>query len=324
MCPRNALRATKPRLGISSCLLGQRVRYDGQHKKDDFLTQTLGPFVEWVPVCPEVEVGMGVPREAIRLVGSIEHPRLIGERSQKDWTQSMRDYTQERVRQLSGMDLCGFILKKDSPSCGMERVRVYPGKGKAPNRNGRGLFAQVLLEASPLLPIEEEGRLNDPKLRDNFIERVFAYQRWTTLLDDRPSLGTLVAFHAAHKFVLMAHSEPHLRQLGRLVAGAKGRPLREALEEYGRVFMEALGVPATARKHVNVLTHLAGYFSKQLSAEERAELAETIADYHHGLVPLIVPITLIRHYVKKHRIAYIQDQVYLQPHPKELMLRNHV
>lgn len=318
------MRLERPRIGISSCLLGQRVRYDGGHKKDAFLTQTFGRFVEWVAVCPEVEVGMGTPRESIRLVGSAAHPRLVGDRSGRDWTEPMQAYAKRRVGELSTMKLAGYVLKKDSPSCGMERVRVYPGKGIAPHRNGRGMFAQVLLEASPLLPIEEEGRLNDPKLRDNFIERVFAYQRWTTLLEDRPSLGTLVAFHAAHKFILMAHSEPHLRQLGRLVAGAKGRPLRGALEEYGRGFMEALGVPATARKHVNVLTHLAGYFSKQLSAEERAELAETIADYHHGLVPLIVPITLIRHYVKKHRIAYIQDQVYLQPHPKELMLRNHV
>lgn len=318
------MRLERPRIGISSCLLGQRVRYDGGHKKDAFLTQTFGRFVEWVAVCPEVEVGMGTPRESIRLVGSAAHPRLVGDRSGRDWTEPMQTYAKRRVGELSTMKLAGYVLKKDSPSCGMERVRVYPGKGIAPHRNGRGMFAQVLLEASPLLPIEEEGRLNDPKLRDNFIERVFAYQRWTTLLEDRPSLGTLVAFHAAHKFILMAHSEPHLRQLGRLVAGAKGRPLRGALEEYGRGFMEALGVPATARKHVNVLTHLAGYFSKQLSAEERAELAEMIADYHHGLVPLIVPITLIRHYVKKHRIAYIQDQVYLQPHPKELMLRNHV
>ena len=315
---------TKPRIGISSCLLGQRVRYDGGHKKDEFLTQTFGRFVEWVAVCPEVEVGMGTPRESIRLVGSATSPQLVGDRSGRDWTEPMQAYAKRRVGELGTMNLAGYVLKKDSPSCGMERVRVYPSKGKAPNRNGRGMFAQVLLDASPLLPIEEEGRLNDPKLRDNFIERIFAYQRCNTLLDDHPSVGKLVAFHAAHKFVLMAHSEPHLRQLGRLVASAKGRPLREALEEYGHLFMEALGVPATVRKHVNVLTHLAGYVSKQLSPDERAELAETIADYHHGLVPLIVPITLIRHYVKKHRIAYIQDQMYLQPHPKELMLRNHV
>ena len=314
----------RPRIGISSCLLGQRVRYDGGHKKDKFLTQTFGRFVEWVAVCPEVEVGMGTPRESIRLVGSATSPRLVGDRSGRDWTDSMLTYSTRRVQELGTMPLCGYVLKKDSPSCGMERVRVYPGKGTAPNRNGRGMFAQVLLEASPLLPIEEEGRLNDPKLRDNFIERIFAYQRWNMLLEDRPSVGKLVAFHTAHKFVLMAHSDPHLRQLGRLVAGAKGRPLREALEAYGCLFMEALRVPATVRKHVNVLTHLAGYVSKPLSPDERAELAETIADYHHGLVPLIVPITLIRHYVKKYRMAYIQDQVYLQPHPKELMLRNHV
>lgn len=314
----------KPRIGISSCLLGQRVRYDGGHKKDEFLTKTFGRFVEWVAVCPEVEVGMGTPRESIRLVGSATSPRLMGDRSGRDWTEPMLTYSKRRVGELGTMNLAGYVLKKDSPSCGMERVRVYPSKGKAPNRNGRGLFAQVLIDASPLLPIEEEGRLNDPKLRDNFIERVFAYTRWQALASDRPSIGKLVAFHTAHKFVLMAHSEPHLRRLGRLVAGAKGRPLREVLEEYGRLFMEALRVPATVRKHANVLTHLAGYFSKQLTPEERAELAEVITDYHRGLVPLIVSITLIRHYVKKYRVGYIQDQIYLQPHPKELMLRNHV
>lgn len=318
------MRLERPRIGISSCLLGQRVRYDGGHKKDEFLTQTFGRFVEWVAVCPEVEVGMGTPRESIRLVGSAAHPRLVGDRSGRDWTEPMQAYAKRRVGELSTMKLAGYVLKKDSPSCGMERVRVYPGKGQAPNRNGRGLFAQVLLDDSPLLPIEEEGRLNDPKLRDNFIERIFAYQRWNRLLEDRPSVGKLVAFHTAHKFVLLAHSDPHLRRLGRLVAGAKDRPLLEALEEYGRLFMEALRVPATVRTHTNVLKHLTGYFSEQLSPDERAELLEVIADYHRGLVPLIVPITLIRHYVKKHRIAYIQDQVYLQPHPKELMLRNHV
>ena len=314
----------KPRIGISSCLLGQRVRYDGGHKKDEFLTQTFGRFVEWVAVCPEVEVGMGTPRESIRLVGDAAHPRLMGDRSGRDWTEPMLTYSKRRIDELGTMNLAGYVLKKDSPSCGMERVRVYPGKGKAPNKSGRGLFAQVLLDASPLLPIEEEGRLNDPALRDNFIERVFAYTRWQALAGERPSVGKLVAFHAAHKFVLMAHSEPHLRRLGRLVAGVKGRPPHEALEEYGRVFMEALRVPATVRKHVNILQHLAGYFSTQLSAEERAELAEVITDYHRGLVPLVVPITLIRHYVKKHQVAYVQGQIYLQPHPKELMLRNHV
>lgn len=169
----------KPRIGISSCLLGQKVRFDGQHKRDDFLTNTLGPFVEWVPVCPEVEVGMGVPRESIRLAGNPDRPNLIAERSGRDWSEAMRGYSDKRVEELLKLNLCGYILKKDSPSCGFERVRVYPSTGKgSPQRNGRGVFTQALLAGSKLLPVEDEGRLNDPKLRDNFIERAFAYQRW--------------------------------------------------------------------------------------------------------------------------------------------------
>jgi len=313
----------RPCIGISGCLLGQNVRYDGGHKHDSFLTQTLGPFVEWVAVCPEVEVGMGIPRESVRLVGSPEQPRMLAERSGRDWTAAMQAYAKKRVRQLATMDLSGYILKRASPSCGMERVRVY-GTSRVPSRQGRGLFAQVLMDELPLLPVEEEGRLNDPALRDNFIERIFAYQRWRTLTAGRPSRGALVEFHTQHKLVLLAHSEPHLRRLGRLVAAAKTRPLKAVMDEYGHLFMEALAVPATVRKHVNVLQHIVGYFTDRLTAEERDELREVIADYHRKLVPLVVPLTLIRHYVKKYWVGYIQEQVYLQPHPKELMLRNHV
>jgi len=314
----------RPKIGISSCLLGQKVRYDGQHKRDDFLTRTLGPFVEWVPVCPEVEVGMGVPREAIRLVGSVEKPRLVAEGSGRDWTEAMQAYARKRVQDLTAMDLCGYILKKDSPSCGMERVRVYRGNGSPPHRNGRGMFAKVLMDASPLLPIEEEGRLNDPKLRDNFIERVFAYARWRVIVSGRPSMNALMEFHARHKFTILSHSDPHVRRLGRITAEAKGRPLASVLEEYGALFMETLTIPSTIRKHVNVLQHLAGFVSDRLTPEQRVELGDVIRDYHRGLVPLVVPITLLKHFVRTQCITYLQEQTYLQPHPKELMLRNHV
>lgn len=313
----------KPRLGISSCLLGRKVRYDGQHKKDTYLTDTLGPLVEWVAVCPEVEAGMGVPRESVRLVGTPEAYRMVAERSQKDWTGAMERFAQARLRELEAADLDGFILKKDSPSCGMQKVRVYNASGM-PQRAASGFFARALMRALPLLPVEEDGRLNDPKIRENFIERVFAYRRWRALSEQPPSRGALVAFHAAHKFLILAHSDPYLRRLGRLTAELKGRDLRGAYEEYGRIFMEALSRQATLRQHVNVLQHIAGFLSDHLDPGERQELASTILDYRKGLVPLIVPITLIRHHVAKHPADYLKGQVYLEPHPKELMIRNHV
>jgi uncharacterized protein YbgA (DUF1722 family)/uncharacterized protein YbbK (DUF523 family) len=313
----------KPKLGISACLLGQNVRYDGAHKRDNFLTDTFGRFVEWVAVCPEVEVGMGVPRETLRLVGPPEEPKLIAERSAKDWTHAMHRFAAVRMRQLVELKLAGYVFKKNSPSCGVERVRVYSPKNM-PVRRGRGLFAAAVMAGFPLLPVEEEGRLNDPALRENFIERVFAYQRWQEALAEPKSAGALVQFHTRHKYLLLAHSERHYRRLGRLVADVKKISLREAYEEYGRTFMEALAMHASAKKHANVLDHMMGYFSDRLSAAERSELVELIRDYRTQLVPLIVPVTLIQHYVKKYEVAYLNEQIYLAPSPKELMLRNHV
>jgi uncharacterized protein YbgA (DUF1722 family)/uncharacterized protein YbbK (DUF523 family) len=313
----------KPRLGISACLLGQKVRYDGGDKRDRFLTDTFGLHVEWVPVCPELEAGMGVPREPVRLVGSVLDSRMIAERSGKDWTGVMRRYASERVRTLRELELSGYIFKKDSPSCGMERVRIYNQNG-IPNRAGRGLFAGAMMSEVPLLPVEEEGRLNDPMLRENFVERIFAYHRWQGCARQRKSIRSLVDFHTRHKLLLLAHSEPHYRKLGRIVAEAKQLPIAVAYEQYGRLFMEGLAISATAKKHGNVLEHMMGYFSKELSKEERQELLELISDFRRRLIPLVVPLTLFHHYVKKYRVDYLENQIYLQPSPKELMLRNHV
>ena len=312
----------RPRLGISSCLLGQKVRYDGGHKHDPFLTETFGRFVDWVPVCPELEVGMGVPRESVRLVGSVHEPRMIADRAGKDWTDAMNSFAAKRSADLAALDLSGYVFKKDSPSCGVERVRVYESKIQ-PARRGRGLFAAALMKKLPLLPVEEEGRLNDPSLRENFVERVFAYHRWR-IEEAAKSRGGLVAFHTGHKFLLLAHSDVHYRHLGRVVASVKQKSLREVYDEYGRGFMEALAVHASAKKHANVLDHMTGYFSDRLSATERQELVELIRDYRGQLIPLIVPVTLVRHYVKKYAMEYLEGQVYLAPSPKELMLRNHV
>jgi uncharacterized protein YbgA (DUF1722 family)/uncharacterized protein YbbK (DUF523 family) len=298
------------------------VRFDGGHKRDPFITETLGGFVEWVPVCPELEAGMGVPRETVRLVGSPAEPRMVAERSGTDWTRKMEKYAEKRLKELATLNLSGYVVKKDSPTCGMERVRVY-GAGGPPSRRGRGLFAQALMRGFPLLPVEEEGRLHDTALRENFIERIFAYHGWQGLFQGRKTLGALVDFHTRQKLLIFAHSEPHFRRLGRIVAEAKKRPLGSVVDEYGGLYMEALAVRSTIRKNTNVLQHIMGYFSKRLSPDERIELLEVIQDYHRGLVPLIVPLTLVRHYARKYQVDYIEKQAYLQPHPKELMLRNH-
>jgi len=311
------------RVGISTCLLGEKVRFDAGHKKDRYLTDILGEYFEWIPVCPEVEVGMGVPREAVRLVGTVSQHRMIGTKSEEDWTERMRSYGTERVPALASHRLSGYILKSDSPSCGMERVRIYAASG-IPSKTGRGLFASQLMEAYPLLPVEEEGRLNDAGLRENFIVRVFAYHRFLELTGGKWTVGDLVAFHTAHKYLLLAHSPKHYDALGRLVAGAKKVPRSSLQENYGRLFMEALAVKSTTKKNVNVLHHILGFLKDKLSAREKEEILAVIDEYHRELVPLVVPLTLLRHFVKVHEIEYINNQVYLHPHPKELMLRNHV
>jgi uncharacterized protein YbgA (DUF1722 family)/uncharacterized protein YbbK (DUF523 family) len=311
------------RVGISACLLGDKVRFDGGHKRDAFLTETFGRFIEFVPICPEVECGLGTPRESMRLV-RIEHGvRLLTVKSGIDLTDRMERFARSRVAALAAEDLSGFVFKKDSPSCGLERVKVYDGHG-TPARGGRGLFAAVLVDAFPHLPVEEEGRLADPRLRDNFVERVFAYRRLRSLFAARWTVGDVVRFHTAHKLLLLAHVPEAYRQLGRLVASASGLPRRNLERGYIDGFMRALAQLATARRHTNVLEHMAGYFKDRLDAASKRELADTIMDYRRGLVPLVVPLTLVRHYVRRFEVAYLAGQTYLQPHPKELMLRNHV
>jgi uncharacterized protein YbgA (DUF1722 family)/uncharacterized protein YbbK (DUF523 family) len=331
----------KLRLGVSSCLLGSKVRYDGQHKRNAFLVDVLGPFVEWVPVCPELELGLGVPREPIRLVapqgapkaerGSAARthlapsaaPRLVAERSGRDLTEAMRRYAEARVRELEKLGLSGWVTKKDSPSCGMERVRVYSPRGGPPRRDGVGMFVAALSARLPLLPIEEEGRLEDPALRESFVERIFAHARFREAVARGMRRGDLVAFHTAHKLALMAHSPAAYRTLGALVGGLAKGPVARAVDAYGRGFMEALRVPATRGRHANVLQHMLGYFRDVLPAADRIELADVVADYARGLVPLVVPLTLFRHHVRRHDVAYLAGQTYLDPDPKELMLRNH-
>ena len=311
------------RLGVSSCLLGERVRFDGGHKRDQFLVDLLGRFVEWVPVCPEIESGMCAPREALRLTLRHTALRLVTAKTGQDHTAGMRQYAAKRLEALAGEQLCGFVLKKDSPTCGLERVRVYNPSG-VPTRSGRGLFAAALAERFPLLPLEEEGRLNDSRLRENFIERVFAYDRLTRLFAGRWTLGDLVRFHTAHKMTLLAHVPEAYRRLGQLVARAKSLRRRAVERDYATMFMETLRVIATPRRQVNVLQHMIGHLKDALDGPSRHELLEIIDAYFAGNVPLVVPMTLMRHHVRRCGVAYLAGQIYLDPHPAELMLRNHV
>ena len=311
------------RLGISSCLIGEKVRFDGGHKRDVFLVESLGPFVEWVPVCPELECGMGSPREALRLIRKGGDVHLVTTKTARDYTDTMRRYARRRLDELAGGDLCGFVLKKDSPSCGLERVKEY-GSAGVPVKSGRGIFAAALVERCPTLPMEEEGRLSDPRLRENFIERIFAYRRLRDFFDSRWALGDLVRFHTRQKMTLLAHVPEAYRQLGRMVAAAKSIPREEVGERYTTKFMETLRAIATPRRHANVLQHMLGHFKDALDRDSRLELLELIEAHRTGRVPLIVPITLLRHHIRRCRIEYLADQVYLDPHPAELMLRNHV
>jgi uncharacterized protein YbgA (DUF1722 family)/uncharacterized protein YbbK (DUF523 family) len=312
------------RLGVSTCLLGEQVRYDGGHKLDRYLVNTLGLYVEWVPVCPEVEIGLPTPRESMRLVGDPEAPRLIAPKSGRDYTETMQSWARERLEELAAVKLHGFIFKKDSPSSGLFRVRVYDQNGM-PRHIGTGIFPREVMNRLPLLPLEEEGRLHDMRLRENFIERVFIYYRWTHLLEEDPTPGGLVRFHTAHKLTLMAHSPSHYQEMGRLVAQAGSLPWEELVEKYGRLLMEGLEVLGTPGKHTNVLQHLMGFLKDALSRDDKAELLGLIEDYRQGLVPLIVPLTLLQHHLRRHPVPdWVHQQVYLGPYPKELMLRNHV
>jgi len=310
------------KLGISACLLGQTVRYDGGHTHDLYLTDTLGKFVEFVPVCPEVECGLGVPREPMRLVGDPASPRLVTTRTGQDLTDRMVRYARERVIQLENEALCGFIFKTRSPSSGMERVKIYNEKG-TPIKKGVGIFARAFMEHFPLVPVEDEGRLHDPGLREHFIERVFVLKRWRDLMAQRPTRGKIVDFHTRHKLLIMSHSEKHHRELGRLVASAKHFPIKELRDRYCNHLMEALRIRSSVKKHSNVLLHILGYFKKELSRDEKQEALEIIEQYRNGYFPLIVPITLLNHFVRKYDKQYLKEQYYLNPHPLELKLRNH-
>ena len=312
----------RPRLGISACLLGDQVRFDGGHKRDPFLTDILSPHVCWVRVCPEVEVGMGTPRETLRLERRDGRAiRMVTTRTGIDHTDAMSAWARRRLTELEREHLSGYVLKKDSPSCGMEKVKVFGASGM-PQRTGRGVFAEALMRRFPNLPVEEEGRLSDPGRRENFIERVFAYQRLRRFFAGRWTVAGLVAFHTSHKMALLSHSTAGYRELGRLVASAKGMPRGRLRAEYESGFMRTLTLIATSSRHANVLMHMAGHLKKRLDGPSRQELLTSIDEYRRGLAPLVVPLTLLRHHARQHDVVYLLGQTYLEPHPKELMPRN--
>ncbi len=317
------------RIGVSACLLGEEVRYNGGHKRDPFLTDVLGRYVEWVPVCPEVEIGLGTPRPAMRLVrigkGEESSIHLVAPETGADHTDAMRVYAERRVEELARAGLDGYILKKDSPSCGMERVKLYPAAGGQATRETRGLFADALLRRLPHLPVEEEGRLHDAPLRENFITRVFVHACWRQAEAVGWTRAALMRFHERHKFLLMSRSQAGMRRLGRLLGeSGKNGDVRELARVYREGMTEVLRRPPTRRGHTNVLQHLAGFVSDKVDRGDREELRETIERYRLGLVPLIVPVTLLRHHVRRLEVEYLRDQIYLDPHPHELMLLNRV
>lgn len=312
----------KIKIGVSTCLLGKKVRYDGNHSHDRYITQTLGLFTQWVQVCPEVECGMPTPREAVRLVGDPACPRLVTQKTNQDMTKMMKDWIPGKLKALEKENLCGFIFRSKSPSSGLYRIRVYGDDGKV-RKTGTGMFARAFTRHFPRIPVEEAGRLHDPKLREHFIERIFSFQRWRHLLDTDKTVGGLVDFHTKNKYLILSHSQNHYRTMGRLVAQGKKVSTDELFEQYESQLLKAMDLKTTLKKNINVLHHMMGFFKKDLSPDEKQELLSVIDQYRNGYVPLIVPMTLINHYVRKYDQPWLKNQTYLNPHPFELKLRNY-
>ncbi|MCX2886915.1 DUF523 and DUF1722 domain-containing protein [Pseudomonas sp. DCB_BI] len=315
---------SKPRIAISACLTGHSVRYNGGHKSSDLCRTQLEQHFDWLPVCPEVAIGLGVPRDPIRLIGNPEQPEVVGTRNPgMDVTGPLRSYGEQMASQLD--DICGYIFMQKSPSCGLERVKVYQDNGYPAMNGGRGVYAQAFCEMRPDLPVEEEGRLHDPVLRENFISRVYAYADWQRVLAEGLSRGALVRFHSRYKYLLMANNPQAYRTLGRLLGSMDKDVDPQAIGQlYFSQLMQALRRCASRGTHCNVLQHLCGYFKNALTQQDKDELQTVIGQYHKGVVPLVVPLTLLKHHLRKHPDPYLQQQAYLQPHPESLGLRNAV
>jgi uncharacterized protein YbgA (DUF1722 family)/uncharacterized protein YbbK (DUF523 family) len=306
-------------LGISSCLLGNRVRYDGQHKRDKFLAETLGPWCDFYPVCPEVECGLTIPREAMRLVGDKDRPRLITWKSRVDYTDQMEKWSYEKCREWEDKEISAFVFKSKSPSSGLSRVKIYNEKGDVISREGQGIFARIFTERFPHIPAEDEGRLNDPEIRENFVETLFVLHRWKTVLKEG-SPKALIDFHSRHKYTFMARNQKILREMGPLLADLGGDNLPKVREEYFSLILDILKIQKNRKNIFNVLQHMAGYFRENLNADERGELREITEEYSKELIPLLVPLTMIRHFCRKYDQTYLLEQHFLNPHPLEMKL----
>lgn len=310
-------------IGISSCLLGEKVRYNGEHKKDPYITETLSNFFEWYPVCPEVGSGLSIPREPMRLEqqkdGSI---RLVTINTKRDYTDLLTNFSEQKAKSLTNENICGFIFKGRSPSSAIYDAKIYNEKGVV-IKKGAGIFGATFVKNFPLVPVIDDGRLHDPKLRDNFFEKVFCYKRWLETLYLDKTVSGLIKFHTKHKLILMSHSVKHYNLLGKMLSNTKIHSKNELFSEYGKHFMTAMSYIATTKKHLNVLLHCMGYFKKLLTSDEKSELLEILEQFRLGYLPLIVPVTLIKHYTRKFNQPYLSEQYYLNPYPLELMIRNH-
>ncbi|MNB94194.1 hypothetical protein D3C75_413430 [compost metagenome] len=311
----------KPKIAISACLMGLDVRYNGGHKESRLCSRTLTDYFDFIPVCPEVAIGLGVPRQPIRLVGSADQPEAVGTLDHNlNVTQPLATYGQEMAVQLG--EICGYIFMQNSPSCGLERVKVYHANGARADSGGRGIYARAFCLRHPDLPVEEDGRLNDPVLRENFLTRVFAYNAWQQLRQEGMSRRSLTDFHSRYKYLLMAHNPVQYKTLGNLLGNMGKTDPQELGPRYFSELMAALKKCATRRTHTNVLQHLSGYLKQAISGEDKREVQHVISQYRLGIVPLVVPLTLLKHHFRQHPDPYIAQQVYLQPHPENLSLRN--
>ncbi|MBA1229698.1 DUF1722 domain-containing protein [Pseudomonas viridiflava] len=311
----------KPKLGISACLMGAEVRFNGGHKESHLCTRALSQYFDFVQACPEVAIGMGIPREPIRLVGDAENPRALGTVNRDlDVTEALAEYGVQMASELG--DICGYIFMQKSPSCGLERVKVYRENGAPVDGGGSGIYAKAFCDLHPNLPVEEDGRLNDAVLRENFVTRVFAYSAWQQLLKEGVTRRALTEFHSRYKYQLMANDPVQYKALGKMLGSMGRSDPKDIAPQYFSELMTALKKCATRRTHTNVLQHLTGYLKQTISAEDKQEIQTLIGQYHQGIVPLIVPLTLLKHHFRQHPDPYVALQVYMQPHPENLSLRN--
>jgi uncharacterized protein YbgA (DUF1722 family)/uncharacterized protein YbbK (DUF523 family) len=311
----------KIKVGISSCLMGNKVRFDGGHKHSRMCTDNLSRYFDFVSECPEMGIGMGTPRKPIRLIGDVDAPEVVAVHDNSiNYTEKMREFSNQKAQETS--DLCGYIFMKNSPSCGLFRVKVYQENGYPAATPGRGVYANAITQANPLLPVEESGRLSDANLRENFIARVYAYHNWQQLKQQGLSKHNIIEFHASYKYSLMAHAPASYLELGQFLADAGNYDIDELAERYFPMLMTSLTKLATRKSHTNVLMHLQGYLKKILPSREKQELAGIIEQYRTAQIPLIVPITMLKHHFNNHPNPYIAKQAYLQPYPDDLSLRN--